>query len=232
MAEITKPIALDETFNTTSSPSQNIADVLKGGLYDIAQAVGSGSSVSWNQIQASGDKIAEVTINGTTTDVYSPSVSGKADNSIIAPVLTTFQATATVKDKGTQFIYNGVLYEITTTVTAGTSFVVGTNVKVADTVIEQIQHEEYIADLTTTAQSFERKAKYKQYKLTVDISGFIEDKYAPNNSLYVFQSFFLSTSNYISLEIDIHATSLKYTILGGAGSLYSGVRSIKLYGIY
>lgn len=140
MAEVTKPIALDETLHTTSSPSQNIADVLKGGLYDIAQAVsgGGGSSVSWTQIQNSGDKIAEITINGTTTDVYSPSVSSKADNSIIAPVLTTFQATATVKDSGTQFIYNGVLYEITTSVTAGTAFVVDTNVKVAKSVTENI----------------------------------------------------------------------------------------------
>lgn len=31
-----------------------------------------GDSVSWNQIQLSGDKIAEININGTTTDVYSP----------------------------------------------------------------------------------------------------------------------------------------------------------------
>lgn len=33
---------------------------------------GSGSSVSWNQIQTSGSKIAEVTIDGTKTDVYAP----------------------------------------------------------------------------------------------------------------------------------------------------------------
>ena len=31
-----------------------------------------GSSVSWNQIQTSGAKIAEVTIDGTKTDVYAP----------------------------------------------------------------------------------------------------------------------------------------------------------------
>ena len=31
-----------------------------------------GSSVSWNQIQTSGSKIAEVTIDGTKTDVYAP----------------------------------------------------------------------------------------------------------------------------------------------------------------
>lgn len=33
---------------------------------------GGGSSVSWNQIQTSGTKIAEVTIDGTKKDVYAP----------------------------------------------------------------------------------------------------------------------------------------------------------------
>ena len=36
---------------------------------------GGGDSVSWNQIQLSGDKIAEIDINGTTTDVNSPTYS-------------------------------------------------------------------------------------------------------------------------------------------------------------
>lgn len=36
---------------------------------------GGGDSVSWNQIQLSGDKIAEIDINGTTTNVNSPTYS-------------------------------------------------------------------------------------------------------------------------------------------------------------
>lgn len=36
---------------------------------------GGGDSVSWNQIQQSGDKIAEIEINGTTTNVNSPTYS-------------------------------------------------------------------------------------------------------------------------------------------------------------
>lgn len=36
---------------------------------------GGGDSVSWNQIQTTGDKIAEIDVNGTTTDVYSPKYS-------------------------------------------------------------------------------------------------------------------------------------------------------------
>ena len=39
MAEVTKPIALDETFNTTESTPRNIADVLAEGLDDLANAV-------------------------------------------------------------------------------------------------------------------------------------------------------------------------------------------------
>ena len=31
-----------------------------------------GDTVSWNQIQATGTKIAEISINGTSTDVYAP----------------------------------------------------------------------------------------------------------------------------------------------------------------
>ncbi len=39
MAEVTKPIALDESLNTTESTSRNIADVLAEGLDNIAEAV-------------------------------------------------------------------------------------------------------------------------------------------------------------------------------------------------
>ena len=56
--------------------------IFKKNAQDIAKAFtkyslwkgggGGGSSVSWNQIQTSGNKIAEVTIDGTKTDVYAP----------------------------------------------------------------------------------------------------------------------------------------------------------------
>jgi len=39
MAEVTKPIALDESFNTTENTSRNVADVLAEGLDAIADAV-------------------------------------------------------------------------------------------------------------------------------------------------------------------------------------------------
>ena len=119
MATVTKPIALDESFNTTEVTPRNIADVLAEGIGDLIHAVsqiapqtvydlddlgdvditspsngqvlkyngtsqkwengtggGSGDSVSWSQIQQSGTKIAEIEINGVTTDVYAPTGGG------------------------------------------------------------------------------------------------------------------------------------------------------------
>jgi len=35
-----------------------------------------GTATSWNQITGSGTKIAEITIDGTTTDVYAPTSGG------------------------------------------------------------------------------------------------------------------------------------------------------------
>ena len=49
---------------------------------------GGGSVVTWNQIQTSGDKIAEITINGTTTDVNSPSQTSEIDDSAITSANT------------------------------------------------------------------------------------------------------------------------------------------------
>ena len=44
MATVTKPIALDESLNTTETPSRNVADVLAEELQNIAQAIGGGGS--------------------------------------------------------------------------------------------------------------------------------------------------------------------------------------------
>lgn len=43
MATVTKPIALDESINTTESPSRNVADVLAQELSGIASAITGGS---------------------------------------------------------------------------------------------------------------------------------------------------------------------------------------------
>ena len=50
MATVTKPIALDESLNTTENPSRNIADVLAEGLDDIVSALGGGSLEDLNDV--------------------------------------------------------------------------------------------------------------------------------------------------------------------------------------
>lgn len=78
MATQYDPIAKDESLNTTETPSRNVADVLAEELQNIAQAIGGGGgdSVSWTQIQSTGTKIAEIAINGTSTNVYAPNGGG------------------------------------------------------------------------------------------------------------------------------------------------------------
>jgi len=72
---LSKPEASDafSAFRQSYNDNMDIIDANLGGG-------GGGSSVAWNQIQASGDKIAEITINGTSTDVYSPTVPTKTSD--------------------------------------------------------------------------------------------------------------------------------------------------------
>lgn len=62
------------------APTDNLGDFLSefnDNMDKIDQSGGGGgSNVSWNQILQSGTKIAEITINGTTQDVYAPSGGG------------------------------------------------------------------------------------------------------------------------------------------------------------
>lgn len=149
------------TWSQVQTTGTKIAEIsIDGTTTDVYAPAGGGGSSSADDVSydntTSGltstnvqDAIDEVdsdldtltgTISGHTTDIgnLQTAVASKADQALIAPVLTSFIATASIKDKGTQFIYEGTLYEITTSVTAGTTFVVGTNVKVSDSVTEQM----------------------------------------------------------------------------------------------
>lgn len=59
--------------NPSESSSTNLTKIKIGGsVYLIPQGGSGGSSVSWTQIQATGTKIATITIDGVPTDVYAP----------------------------------------------------------------------------------------------------------------------------------------------------------------
>lgn len=76
------------TYNGDSKVIKRLCEVVN----DLVDGGGGGDSVSWNQIEQSGTKIAEIEINGTTTDVYAPTGGGGEDYVIIdetsAPVMT------------------------------------------------------------------------------------------------------------------------------------------------
>lgn len=75
-SKVTKRIC--ELLNVTDVQVNGVSVVDENGIADVSGG-GGGSTVSWNQIQTTGTKIAEITINGTETDVYSPNGSGSAE---------------------------------------------------------------------------------------------------------------------------------------------------------
>lgn len=56
----------------SSDQFKNFRQLFNDNMDKIDNAVSGGDTVTWNQIQVSGTKIAEIDINGTTTDVYAP----------------------------------------------------------------------------------------------------------------------------------------------------------------
>ena len=72
MATVTKPIALDESFNTTELTPRNTADVLAQELANIASAISSGSSIASYVLRCptSGYTSTSVSVWGVTKTLY------------------------------------------------------------------------------------------------------------------------------------------------------------------
>jgi hypothetical protein len=79
MVEVTKPVALNESLNTTDSTPKNIADVLKDKLGDIASAISGGGGSGGHTIQnASGTNMPqEPTMQFTDSHVSDDSTNEK-----------------------------------------------------------------------------------------------------------------------------------------------------------
>lgn len=69
---LSKPDASDNFGNFRASYNSNM-DIIDQNL---GGGGGGGDSVAWSQIVTTGTKIAQITINGTQTDVYAPNGGG------------------------------------------------------------------------------------------------------------------------------------------------------------
>lgn len=84
MAEVTKPIALDESLNTTESTPRNIADVLAEGLDNIAESV----------VPRAATQIPIESGSATNTkDYIDTGLSGKQDSLTISSNAVTWNTT-------------------------------------------------------------------------------------------------------------------------------------------
>lgn len=86
----TNGLSFPQDLNTTAK------DIF-GAINELAQGGGGGSSVAWSQLIATGTKIAEITINGSTTDVYAPT-SGGASYTDVTGTLVAGNTSITLSD--------------------------------------------------------------------------------------------------------------------------------------
>ena len=162
MAEITKPIALDESFNTTEGSPRNVADVLAQGIGDLVTVV---SRISHQTTYDELSDLEDVNISSPTNgDVLTYDGSkwtngqgggGSSAEQMIAPVETSTTASQAYAI-GEQFILNGVLYTATAAITAGGTITIGGNCTASDTVTEQIKEKSAL--------------KYAEYTLTSNVT--------------------------------------------------------------
>ena len=224
MAEITKPIALDESFNTTEGSPRNVADVLAQGIGDLVTVV---SRISHQTTYDELSDLEDVNISAPTNgDVltYDGSkwvngqVGGGSVEQMIAPVETSTTASQAYAI-GEQFILNGTLYTATAAITAGGTIVINGNCTASDTVTEQIQNIKQgesvsvIADgvktyqqvlnslfalLDTTKITYNSYMKYGNYiyRLTLIMTG-----------LYQFTVASIASSNTFIQKISVSASS-------------------------
>ena len=168
---INKVVYGNQTLMDLTSDTVTEQDVAQGKTFhDASGMLRTGSGGGGTASSVTYDNTSSGLTATNVQDAIDEVVDTKANQSLIAPVLTSFIATASIKDKGTQFIYEGTLYEITTSVTAGTTFVVGTNVKVSDSVTEQEAITTY-----ETVFSNSSVVSATTYSLNKDISNY---KYA------------------------------------------------------
>lgn len=186
MAEITKPIALDESFNTTEGSPRNVADVLAQGIGDLVTVV---SRISHQTTYDELSDLEDVNISAPTNgDVLTYDGSkwtngqgggGASVEQMIAPVETSTTASQSYAI-GEQFILNGTLYTATAAITAGGTITIGGNCTASDSVTEQIEN---VDDELSVVESNVNTLQAHRLNSLVDIKG-----YTTTSNAYTFPS--------------------------------------------
>ena len=84
------PTPTNVVANPSGTATTDLTKLTVGStIYNIPSGGGSGDSVSWTQLTQSGTKIAEIDINGTSTDVYAPTSGGASALSGLSDVTIT-----------------------------------------------------------------------------------------------------------------------------------------------
>lgn len=109
---------LDDVAISSATNGQVLTYNGTSGKWENANAQSGGSTVTWTQIQATGTKIAEIDINGTSTDVYAPSGGGGSMTDRTFNVASTDWEANTDPTTETDYPY---IAEITTSVYSNTS---------------------------------------------------------------------------------------------------------------
>ena len=215
MAEITKPIALDETFNTTEGTSRNIADVLAQGIGDLVTVV---SRISHQTTYDELSDLEDVNISSPTNgDVLTYDGSkwtnaqgggGASVEQMIAPVETSTTASQTYAI-GEQFILNGTLYTATANITAGGTITIGGNCTASDTVTEQIANAGSGITLLHTTIS-----------LTSSSAGNAAFSINPNN--YIILNAYCLVNSYFPLLFATSSNQYAVHLIDGNGAKVAG----------
>ena len=132
------------TFTAVSAPSTT----LTCDIVFIGNAFSGGESITEGHViqNASGTSLAQepslqftgdVTVTDDSTNEKTI-VNIKTDQSLIATIQTTLVASKSYV-VGEQFVYNGLLYKVTTAINSGGAIVIDSNCELADSVTEQIR---------------------------------------------------------------------------------------------
>lgn len=186
--EKTSTVLLDDVYTITyEDGSTTTYNVTNGRGIDRIEKTGTSGAVDTYTIYYNDNTTSTYTVtNGqgavagdisfTNNGEGATNVQDAVDNTLklVAPIQLTLTADKTY-NVGDQFVYNGLLYEVTATIAQGTVITVGSNVQLADTVAGQLSEinsklvAHYDHDLSINGSSHTANIP-KLYTVTIPLS--------------------------------------------------------------